>query len=196
MKDGIGPSAVNCILNEEFGMKFEMIGKNVRVDDDLRLRVEDKLNKYGRYFDSEITAFVTFSQLKNLKVVEITIPLKNGAVIRAEEESFDMLTSIDKAVDRLDRQVRKHKTALRKRYQTHDSIRFEEIPEAEEHEEEIKIMRTKNFPVKPMSPDEAIMQMELVGHDFFVFLNAETDEVNVVYRRKNGGYGLIEPVLE
>lgn len=179
-------------------MNFEIIGKNVRVDEDLRLRVEDKLNKYGRYFNSEITAFVTFSQLKNLQVVEITIPLKNGAVIRAEEESFDMMTSIDKAVDKLDRQIRKHKTALRKRYQTHDSIRFEEIPEIEEKEEveEIKIMRTKNFPVKPMSPDEAIMQMELVGHDFFVFLNAETDEVNVVYRRKNGGYGLIEPVVE
>lgn len=177
-------------------MKFEINGKNFRVDQDLRDRVEDKLSKYEPYFNEDVTAHVNFSQVKNLFNVEITIPLKNGAIIRVEEQSFEMLTSIDRAVDKLDRQVRRHKTALRRRYQAHDSIRFEEIPEIEEEsEEEIKIMRTKNFPIKPMGPEEAIMQMELVGHDFFVFLNAETDEVNVVYKRKHGGYGLIEPIL-
>lgn len=178
-------------------MKFEINGKNFRVDDDLRQRVEDKLSKYSPYFNEDVTAIVNFSQVKNLNNVEITIPLKNGAVIRVEEQSFEMLTSVDKAVEKLDRQIRKHKTALRRRYQSHDSIRFEEIPEVEEDvkEEEIQIMRTKNFPIKPMGPEEAIMQMELVGHDFFVFLNAETDEVNVVYKRKHGGYGLIEPIL-
>ncbi|NLY35884.1 MAG: ribosome-associated translation inhibitor RaiA [Tissierellia bacterium] len=177
-------------------MKFEINGKNFRVDDDLRQRVEEKLSKYSPYFNEEVTATVNFSQVKNLQNVEITIPLKNGAIIRVEEQSFEMLTSIDRAVEKLDRQIRKHKTALRKRYQAHDSIRFEGIPEAEEDErEEIQIVRTKNFPIKPMSPEEAVMQMELIGHDFFVFLNAETDEVNVVYKRKNGGYGLIEPIL-
>lgn len=176
-------------------MKFEINGKNFRVDDDLRQRVVDKLSKYSPYFNDDVTAIVNFSQVKNLFNVEITIPLKNGAIIRVEEQSFEMLTSVDRAVEKLDRQVRKHKTALRKRYQTHDSIRFEEIPEIEEEKEEIQIMRTKNFPIKPMSPEEAIMQMELIGHDFFVFLNAETDEVNVVYKRKHGGYGLIEPIL-
>lgn len=176
-------------------MKYEISGKNFRVDEDLRQRVEDKLSKYSPYFNEEVTATVNFSQVRNLQNVEITIPLKNGAIIRVEEQSFEMLTSIDKAVEKLDRQIRKHKTALRRRYQAHDSIRFEEIPETEEEVEEIQIVRTKNFPIKPMSPEEAIMQMELVGHDFFVFLNAETDEVNVVYGRKNGGYGLIEPIL-
>lgn len=176
-------------------MKFEISGKNYHVDDDLRNRVEDKLSKYNPYFNENVTAIVNFSQVKNLNNVEITIPLKNGAIIRVEEQSFEMLTSIDRAVDKLDRQIRKHKTALRRRYQNHDSIRFEEIPEVEEQTEEIQIVRTKNFPIKPMNPEEAVMQMELIGHDFFVFLNSETDEVNVVYKRKSSGYGLIEPIL-
>ncbi len=182
-------------------MKIEISGKNVNVSDAMRNRIEGKMNKFERYFNSEVEALVNLSQVKNSQIVEITIPLKNGAIIRVEETNFDMISSIDKAFEKLSRQIRRHKTALKKRYQTHESIRFEEIEplegeEAGSADEEIRIVRTKAFPIKPMDPEEAIMQMNLLGHNFFVFLNAETEEVNVVYGRKNGGYGLIEPVID
>lgn len=178
-------------------MKIEILGKNLKVTDDWRNRVESKLSKYENYFNENVVGYVNLSHVKNNKIVEITVPLKNGAHIRVEEESFDMLQSIDKAAEKLDRQVRKHKTAIKKRYQNNDSIRFDAIPEEpEEQEEGLKIVRNKNFPVKPMDPEEAVMQMDLLGHDFFVFLNATTNEVNVVYKRKEEGYGLIEPTIE
>lgn len=183
-------------------MKLEILGKNLKVTDDWRARVENKLGKYEKYFNENVVGYVNLSQVKNSQIVEITVPLKNGAHIRVEEESFDMLQSIDKAVDKLDRQVRKHKTAIKKRYQNNESIRFEEIPDdvdptlEDEQDNHGKIHRTKNFPVKPMDPEEAVMQMKLLGHDFFVFLNALSDEVNVVYARKAGGYGLIEPTID
>lgn len=180
-------------------MKIEIIGKNITVRDQHKKHIEEKLIKYENYFFSEIIIYVNLSHIKSTQVVEITIPLKNGAVIRVEEESFDMLSSIDKAVDKLDRQIRRHKTSMKKRYKSNESIRFESVPE-DDIEDDIdnskKIVRTKNFPVKPMSPEEAVMQMELVGHSFFVFLNANTEQVNVVYKRKEEGYGLIEPFFE
>ncbi len=178
-------------------MKIEISGKNMNVRDSYRKHIEDKLSKYEKYFFSEITAHVSLSHVRNKQIVEITIPLKNGAIVRVEEESFDMLSSIDNAVLKLDRQIRKHKTAMEKRYKSHKSIRFESIPEEEDVEEKShsRIVRTKNFPVKPMSPEEATMQMELLEHNFFVFLNADTEQVNVVYKRKSEGYGLIEPVI-
>lgn len=180
-------------------MKIEISGKNVNVSDDVRNRIEKKLAKFKRYFNNEVEVYVLLSQVKNSHIVEITIPLKNGAIIRVEESNFDWFTSVDKAFDKLSGQIRKHKTSLRRRYQTHESIRFEEIEQNEEdddEEEEIRIIRTKAFSIKPMDPEEAIMQMNLLGHNFFVFLNAQTEEVNVVYERKSGGYGLIEPVID
>lgn len=181
-------------------MKVEFLGKNMQVSDQMKERVEEKLGKYNKYFQSEVVATVSFSHIRTQQTVEITIPLKNDALLRVEETSHDMNTSIDKAVDKLDRQIRKHKTAMRQRYVKNESIRYEHVPD-EIHEEdagfepEVNIVRTKNFPIKPMDAEEAVMQMRMLGHSFYVFQNAETEEVNVVYQRKNGGYGLIEPIL-
>lgn len=181
-------------------MKVEFLGKNMQVSDQMKERVEEKLGKYNKYFQNEVMATVSFSHVRTQQIVEITIPLKNDALLRVEETSHDMNTSIDKAVDKLDRQIRKHKTAMRQRYVKNESIRYEYVPDVvheddHEQEQDVKIVRTKNFPIKPMDAEEAVMQMRLLGHSFYVFQNAETEEVNVVYQRKNGGFGLIEPTL-
>lgn len=181
-------------------MRVEFQGKNMQVSDRLKERVTEKLGKFDKYFQSDVVATVNFSQIRSQQTCEITISLKHDVHLRAEETTHDMFTSIDRAVEKLERQIRKHRTALRKRYITGDSIRYFDIPEdddyhEEEQEHEIEIVRTKNFPIKPMDAVEAIMQMRLLGHNFFVFLNGETEQVNVVYQRKNGGYGLIEPTI-
>lgn len=179
-------------------MRVEFLGKNMQVSDSMKERVIEKLGKFDKYFQSEVVATVSFSHVRTQQTCEITVSLKHDAYLRVEETTHDMFTSIDKAVEKLERQIRKHKTALRNRYVSNDSIRYTEVIEEEEHHEEepeIEIVRTKNFPIKPMDAEEAIMQMRLLGHNFFVFLNGETEEVNVVYQRKNGGYGLIEPTV-
>ena len=177
-------------------MRIEVTGRNVRVSDRLREQIETKLEKYEKYFQSDVTVHVALSHVKHFQIIEITIPLKNDVFFRVEESSFDMYQSIDKAVDKLDKQFKKHKTNIKKRFKTHESIRFEEIPESgESFEIENQIERSKSFPVKPMDPEEAVLQMEMLGHNFYVFLNGETEEVNVVYQRRNGGYGLIEPQI-
>jgi len=186
--------------NKEYykkGMKFMKIivsGKNINITDALRDMTESKLERIDKLFGSEVTAQVTMSVEKNRQIVEITIPLKNGVILRAEEATSDMYTSIDKTIDKLHKQLEKQKTRIEKQYRGHESIRLENLPDAEDTEQnEFRIVRTKRFPVKPMGPEEAVLQMELLGHAFFVFANAESDEVNVVYRRKDGNYGLIEP---
>jgi len=176
-------------------MKVIVSGKNLHVRDDLKTLIDEKLSKFDRYFQSDIEAFATFSHIKDLQVVEVTIPLKNGVILRAEETSDTMNTSVDRVVDRLNKQIRKHKTALDKRYRKHDALKFEEIPDFEDLQEESKIVKSKKFPVKPMDPEEAVLQMQMLNHDFFVFLNADTEEVNVVYNRKDGQFGLIEPYI-
>lgn len=176
-------------------MKVIISGKNLQVRDDIKELIVDKLSKFDRYFNSDVEAFATFSHIKDQQVVEVTIPLKNGVILRAEEISETMPNSIDRVVDRLNKQLRKHKTALDKRYRKHDTIRFEHIPDMEEITETSKIVKEKKFPVKPMDPEEAVLQMQMLNHDFFVFLNANTEEVNVVYNRKNGQFGLIEPYI-
>lgn len=175
-------------------MKVIVTGRNMHVRDSLVEQVERKLSKFEKYFRSDIEIHATFSHQKNDQIVEITIPIKNGATFRAEERSGDMDTSIDLAVDKLARQITKHKTKLEKRYRGHETIRFEEIPSAGTAEAEgPQIVKNKRFFMKPMDPEEAAMQMELLGHSFFVFRNRETDEMNVVYTRKDGKFGLIEP---
>lgn len=171
-----------------------MTGKNLEITDALRDVTEKKLAKLDKYFKSDIVADVTFSVERNWKVIEITINLP-GTILRAEETTDDMYASIDKAVDVLERQIREHKTKLQKRAQTGESIRFEniELLPKEERGREPKIVKTKKFAMKPMDAEEAVLQMELLRHNFFMFMNAETDEVNVVYKRKDGDYGLIEP---
>lgn len=178
-------------------MKITVSGKNVAVTSALRNMTESKLSKLDKYFAKEVEAKVTLSVEKNRQIIEVTIAI-NGAFLRAEEVTDDMYTSIDKVMDKLVRQLRKHKTKLENRTNKYETIRFENISrvDANENENESKIVRTKRFAMKPMSPEEAVLQMELIGHSFFVFANADSDEVNVVYKRKDGNFGLIEPHFE
>ncbi len=176
-------------------MKVIVTGRNLVITEAIRDQVEKKLGKFDKYFRSDVEAQATFSVQKNKHIVEVTIPLKNGTLFRAESRTDDMYGSIDEAVDKIAKQLKKHKSKIEKRFHDHESIRFEEIPESTEPYEESSIVKTKRFGVKPMMPEEAVLQMDLLGHDFFVFLNGETDDINVVYRRKDGDFGLIEPYL-
>ena len=176
-------------------MRMTYTGKNVEVTDALRDVTEKKLTKLDKYFQKDIEGNVTFSTQKNRKIIEVTISLP-GTIIRAEESSDDMYASIDKAVDVLERQVRKHKTKLQKRYKNTETIRFENVvPLSVEEDDKPKLVKTKKFNLKPMSSEEAILQMELLRHNFFIYLDGESDVVGVVYKRKDGDYGLIEPEL-
>lgn len=174
-------------------MRIIVYGKNIDVTDGLRSMLEKKLSKFDRYFNPNIEATATLSTQKNKHILEVTIQL-NGTILRAEEATDDMYASIDKVVDKLEGQLRKYKTKLEKRQKKPSTIRFESISIANNIEES-KIVKTKKFAIKPMSAEEATLQMELLGHNFFVFQNSESDEVNVVYKRKDGDYGLIEPAI-
>lgn len=175
-------------------MKIKITGKNMDITDALREIAFKKLGKLDKYFQGDVDTNVTFSVEKDRQIIEVTINLP-GTILRAEEYSDDMYTSIDKAVDVLEGQIRKYKTKLQKRYQNGETVRFENIePMPKPKEEDIpKLVKVKRFAMKPMDAEEAILQMELLRHNFFVFMNGETDEVNVVYKRKDGNYGLIEP---
>ncbi len=173
-------------------MKFIISGKNIDVTDGLRAAVNEKIGKLERYFTDSTEIHVTLSTEKERQKIEVTIPMK-GNIIRAEQESNDMYVSIDLVEEIIERQLRKYKTKLIEKQQTAVSLKKAFIEEENEDDEEIKIIRTKRFAVKPMDAEEACVQMELLGHNFFVFRNAETDEVNVVYKRKGHTYGLIEP---
>lgn len=174
-------------------MRIIVSGKNFDVTNALKERVEKKLSKFERYFGPDTEAHATLSVEKNRHIIEVTIPF-NGVILRGEEATADMYTSIDNVVDKLEGQMRRQKTRLERRIKD-GNIRFENwSPSLEdEDDEEVKIVRTKRFAMKPMPVEEAVMQMELLGHNFFVFSNADTEEVNVVYKRKDGNYGLIEP---
>lgn len=173
-------------------MKFIISGKNIDVTDGLRSAVNEKIGKLERYFTDSTEIHVTLSKEKERQKIEVTIPMK-GNIIRAEQESNDMYVSIDLVEEIIERQLRRYKTKLIEKQQTAVSLNKAFIEEENEDDEEIRIIRTKRFAVKPMDSEEACVQMELLGHSFFVFRNAETDEVNVVYKRKNHTYGLIEP---
>ena len=175
-------------------MKFIIIGKNIDVTPGLREAVESKLGKLERYFTPNTEIHVTLSVQKGHQKIEVTIPVKGG-MIRSEQESSDMYVSIDLVEEVIERQLRKYKTKIVNQQQAGGNFQ-QEFFDAEDNIEddgEIKIVRTKKFGFKPMYPEDACVQMELLGHDFYVFCNAESDEVNVVYRRKNGTFGLIEP---
>ena len=175
-------------------MKFIIIGKNIEVTQGLKEAVEGKLGKLERYFTPDTEIHVTLSVQRERQKIEVTIPVK-GDIIRSEQESNDMYVSIDLVEEIIERQLRKYKNKLIARHQEGGIFEHEfyEGEDVAEDENEIKIVRTKKFGFKPMYPEDACVQMELLGHDFYVFCNAETDEVNVVYRRKNGSFGLIEP---
>lgn len=172
-------------------MKFTISGKNIDVTDSMRKAVTEKLGKLERYFTPETRIIVTMSVEKDRHKIEVTIPLK-GNVIRSEQVSNDMYVSIDLVEEVIERQLRRYKQKLIDHHQE-DSFRKEFIDNDTEPADEIKIVRVKQFEIKPMYPEDACVQMELLGHSFFVFCNAETDQMNVVYKRKGGTYGLIEP---
>ncbi len=176
-------------------MRYTIIGKNLEVTDALREAVTDKLGKLERYFNQDTEVHVTLSIEKERQKIEVTIPVK-GSIIRSEQESSDMYVSIDLVEEVIERQLKRYKNKLIDKHQSSGDFSElfiqEEVPEAEP----VRILKTKRFAVKPMDPEEACMQMDLLGHDFYVFFNAVTEEVNVVYKRKGNSYGLIEPTFE
>lgn len=175
-------------------MKYIIIGKNIDVTPGLREAVEHKLGKLERYFTPDTEIHVTLSVQKEHQKIEVTIPVKGG-IIRSEQVSSDMYVSIDLVEEVIERQLRKYKNKLIARHQEGGNFKqeFFDAADSVDEDNEIKIVRTKKFGFKPMYPEDACVQMELLGHNFFVFLNAETEEVNVVYKRKGNTYGLIEP---
>ena len=174
-------------------MKVIISGKNFSLTDSIKDYIEDKLQKLDKYFTPEMEAKVTLGTQKNRMYAEITIPSK-GVIFRAEQGSTDMYVSIDLTVDVLERQIRKYKSRIVEKHRA--DVNFSESFLKEENplydSGDIRISRTKRIDLIPMDPEEACMQMELLGHDFYVFYNMENEMVNVIYKRKDGSYGLIE----
>ena len=173
-------------------MKITISGKNIDVTEGLRAAVQDKLGKLERYFTPDTEVIVTLSVEKERQKIEVTIPVK-GNIIRSEQVSNDMYVSIDLVEEVIERQLRKYKTKIVDKKQEGGNFQKAYIENDYMEDEEIRIIRSKKFGMKPMFPEDACVQMELLGHNFYVFRNAETDEVNVVYKRKGNTYGLIEP---
>ena len=173
-------------------MNLIVRGKNIPITDSLRDYVEKRIFKMERFLGEIGEAQATLSVEKDRHRVEVTIPL-NGFLLRGEEETGDMYSSVDLVMDKLEKQVEKYKTRLIKKIKNRNLPEIVVSPVIQSEEEQPQIIRTKRFAIKPMTAEEAVMQMNLIGHSFFVFSNAESDEVNVVYRRKDGHYGLIEP---
>lgn len=173
-------------------MKFIIVGKNIEVTEGLRSAVEDKIGKLEKYFTEDTEAHVTLSVEKDRQKIEVTIPMK-GNIIRSEQVSSDMYVSIDLVEEIIERQLKKYKNKLIDKKQASSFFKQEFMDKEYMDDEEVQIIRTKKFDIKPMYPEDACVQMELLGHNFFVFCNAETDQVNVVYKRKGNTYGLIEP---
>jgi putative sigma-54 modulation protein len=174
-------------------MNYIISGKNIDVTEGLKEAIYDKLGRLEKYFNEDTKMVVTLSVEKERQKIEVTIPMK-GHIIRAEQVSDDMYVSIDMVVEIIERQVTRYKKKLIDKEQ--DAAFFQDnfIDDEDVYDEdEIQIIRSKRFAVKPMYPEDACVQMELLGHSFYVFRNAETDEVNVVYKRKGNTYGLIEP---
>ena len=173
-------------------MKFIIIGRNIDITEGLKSAVQEKLGKLERYFTPETEIHVTLSGEKDRQKIEVTIPVK-GNIIRSEQVSSDMYVSIDLVEEVIERQLRKYKTKIVNQQQAGGNFQKEFVEDEFLEDEEVNIIRTKKFGIKPMYPEDACVQMELLGHNFYVFRNAETDEVNVVYKRKGNTYGLIEP---
>ena len=173
-------------------MKITISGKNIDVTEGLKAAVNEKLGKLEKYFTPDTDINVTLSVEKGRQKIEVTIPVI-GNIIRSEQTSNDMYVSIDLVEEIIERQLRKYKNKIADKQQEAGNFQKEYLEHDYLEDEDIQIIRTKKFGMKPMYPEDACVQMELLGHTFFVFRNAETDEVNVVYKRKNNTYGLIEP---
>lgn len=184
-------------------MRIVVKGKNLDVTPALRAYAEKKISKFEKFFvngneDHQSAAVMMLRTEREVHIAELTIEYR-GLVLRGEGRTVDMYNSIDEAVDRIERQWNKFKTRIQRKFQ---GPKISELappaddglgPGAVTRDRDFKIVKVKRFPYKPMDVEEAIMQMELLGHDFFVFANAEDDQINVVYKRSDGNYGLIEP---
>jgi putative sigma-54 modulation protein len=183
-------------------MELMIKGKNVEITDRLRDYVEKKIGKLDRYLPSITEAWVELSTegaraAQDRQVCQVTVR-SNGTILRAEERSDDIFTAIDTVLDKMYRQIARYKGKRKNRWRG-AGMTPEPLPlelEEEPEEEASNIVRVKNFAMTPMLPDEAVEQMELLGHDFFVFYNADEGQVNVIYRRKDGDYGLLQPELQ
>lgn len=171
-------------------MKIIVTGKNINVSDKIQDAIDKKFDKIGKYFADDTRANIVMHPEKDKVKLEATIVVK-GTIFRAEEVAQDIFDCIDVVGDKISKQASKYKEKMQKKNKSNESVRFEMIPEAEE-QEEAKVVKTKKFELVPMGVEEATMQMELLGHNFYVFLNVETDSVNVVYKRADGDYGLLE----
>ena len=175
-------------------MKVTIVAKNIEVTPALKEMVEKKISKLDKYFEPNVEAKAILTVQKNRQIFEVTIPF-NGVILRREESSDDMYKSIDLVEEKLQRQIRKQKTKLSRKI-SGGSLRYPDFisEEVKQDEEDIsRVVKTKNFGVKPMSQEEAVLQMQLLGHSFFVYEDATSDKINVLYKRKDGNYGLIEP---
>ncbi len=173
-------------------MRYIISGKNIDVTEGLKSAIYEKIGKLERYFTPETEIHVTLSVEKDRQKIEVTIPVK-GTIIRAEQVSNDMYVSIDLVEEIIERQLKKYKNKLIDAKQNRADFNPSFIEDDYAEDDTINITRVKKFAMKPMDAEEACVQMELLGHGFFVFRNADTDEVNVVYKRKGNTYGLIEP---
>ncbi|MBP2651828.1 MAG: yvyD [Firmicutes bacterium] len=174
-------------------MAMTVRGKNIEVTPALKDYVEKRIGKITKHFETLNDIIVILTVEKGRHIVEVTVPV-NGMLLRGEESTTDMYASIDLVIDKLEKQIEKYKTKLTRKLRNSGVLKGEVASSGHDLEvDEFKIVKTKRFAVKPMTTEEAIMQMNLINHDFFVFTNAETEDVNVLYRRKDGNYGLIEP---
>ena len=174
-------------------MKITVVGRQMSVRESLKQLVEKKLSKFDRFFDDEAEAIVQFGHVRDLERLEITISA-GGTLFRCEEEESSYENALDECIESIERQIRKNKTRLAKKLREGAFVPAPEAPEDfADAEEENTVIRTKVFRMKPMTPDEAILQMNLLGHDFFMFRDSVSEETCVVYRRRDGAYGLIVP---
>lgn len=174
-------------------MNIIIRGKHIEVTDALKDYVTKRVTKLERYSDEFQDVLVTLLVEKDRHRVEVTAPI-NGMILRGEEETSDMYQSIDLVLEKLERQIDKYRTRLNKRLRT-KALKDHEAEHPMNDDDRHEVVRNKKFQAKPMSVDEAIMQMNLIGHNFFVFTDADTHQMNVVYRRKNGDYGVLEPEM-
>jgi putative sigma-54 modulation protein len=172
-------------------MKITIYGKQMSVRDSLKLAIEKKLSKFDKFFGEDTEAFVTCRVRKGVKILEITVNY-GGSTFRSEEESETFITALDRAVEGLERQIRKNKTRLEKSFKRGAFVITEDDDDEYDEEGEFNI-RVKTFPFKPMTADEAVLQMNLLGHSFYAFTDADTNNICVVYKRKEGSYGMIVP---
>ncbi len=181
------------ISKRRFKMKVNITSKGFTANEKQIELIEKKFGKLEKFFSEDTVATVTMGYKKNRQTMEAMIPVK-GMLFRAEFTDLDMNVCLDKVVDRLTSQVTRYKKKIAKSHRHVKGVMFDAVPEINEEEPDMKPIRTKQFEISSMDPEEAILQMELIGHSFFVFLNSDTDKVSVVYKRNDDAYGLIDPI--